>query len=351
MPSNQQRREAAKRKLQRQLTRRAERARTQRQRLTIVGVVAAVLVIAGGVWFVTTRSSNTADGAQTGAGATDTAASTGPSTPCSYPASRTPAKPVTAPTNLSPANTGTVDATLKLNVGDVPLELDRAEAPCAVESFLSLASQNYFSDTTCHRLTTASTLKVLQCGDPTGTGTGGPGYSFADELNPQATYAKGVLAMANSGPDSNGSQFFLVYGDSQLQPNYTVFGKISDPGLSVLDAIAAKGTIGGGSDGKPKEAVTIESVTIPSGAVDATGSYTTASASDSGAESATGVESTAPATGESAPAAGSTGSAAPATGETSSAASPAAASTGSATPNSSAATGANGSTSAATTTQ
>ncbi len=347
MPSNQQRREAAKRKLQRQLTKRAERARTQRQRLTIVGVVAAVLVIAGGVWFVTTRDSNTAGGSQTGAGATGSAASsTVPSTPCSYPASRTPAKPVTAPTNLSPANTGTVDATLKLNVGDVPLELDRSEAPCAVESFLSLASQNYFSDTTCHRLTTASTLKVLQCGDPTGTGTGGPGYSFADELNPKATYTKGALAMANSGPDTNGSQFFLVYGDSQLPPNYTMFGRISDPGLSVLDAIAAKGTIGGGQDGKPKEAVTITSVTIPSGAVDATGSYQTTGAT------ATGAGSTAPASGETAPNAGSTGSSsAPASGESASTAGSAAGGTASAAPTSGAAPGANNSTTAATTTQ
>lgn len=307
MPSNQQRRDAAKRKLQRQLVRRHERATAQRRRLMIVGVVAAVLIIAGGVWFFTSRGSSTAAGkggatttpgasatgsadaaGSTAASAAPTAASsTKPTTPCSYPAAGTAARKVSPPTNLSPANTGTVDATVKLNSGTLTFALDRANAPCAVESFLSLASQHYFDGTPCHRLTTATTLKVLQCGDPSGTGTGGPGYSFADELTGHEKYTAGTLAMANAGANTNGSQFFIVYGDSQLKPDYTVLGTVTK-GLDVVDAIAKKGVKGGGSDGAPAQKVTIDTVTIPSGSVAATGTYKTSAAAPAPAGSPTG---------------------------------------------------------------
>ncbi len=306
MPSNQQRRDAAKRKLQRQLARRQQRAVAQRRRLTIVGVAAAVLVIAGGAWFVTSFGSDTASGktgAETTTSATTTATTattTAPSTPCSYPAAGTPAKPVQPPTNLSPANSGTVDSTVTLNSGAVTIALDRAAAPCAVESFLSLASQHYFDDTPCHRLTTASTLKVLQCGDPTGVGNGRPGYSFADELTGKEKYPAGTVAMANGGADTNGSQFFIVYGDSTLDPKYTVFGKVTK-GLDVVQAIAEKGAVKAGKpaqDGEPAEKVTIETVTVPAGSVAATGSYATSPATTSPAAGAT--SPVADATGESA---------------------------------------------------
>lgn len=288
MASNQQRREAAKRKLQRQNQRRVQQAKAAHQRLMIVGVIAAVLVIAGGVWLISSLVSPGNDTAAKSGGATnaanaygtgtdaptatgqsgsasDTAAptSTAPATECSYPKGGTAAKPVQPPTDLNPPKTGTVDATLTLNTGDVTIALDRANAPCAVGSFLSLAQQHYFDNTTCHRLTTAASLKVLQCGDPTGTGTGGPGYSFADELTGKEKYTTGVVAMANSGADTNGSQFFIVYGDSQLSPNYTVLGKVS-AGLNVVQAIAAKGVKGGGEDGAPADPVTIEKVAVGS---------------------------------------------------------------------------------------
>ncbi len=289
MPSNQQRRDAAKRKLQRQLARREKRAAAQRRRLSIIGVVAAVLIVAGGVWLfagggsdkpdeAAKSPSNATDGASAEAyspsGATDSpqasgttgtadAGSTGAGTgnACSYPAAGTPAKEVDPPSDLNPPDTGTVDATVKLSEGTLTFALDRANAPCAVDSFVSLAQQHYFDDTICHRLTTSDSLKVLQCGDPSGTGTGGPGYSFADELTGDETYQRGTLAMANSGPNTNGSQFFIVYGDSTLQPNYTVLGTVSK-GLDVVDGIADKGVDGGGQDGAPAEKVTIESVTI-----------------------------------------------------------------------------------------
>ncbi len=111
----------------------------------------------------------------------------------------------------------------------------------------------FYNDTICHRLTAYPTLKVLQCGDPSGTGEGGPGYKFKDELptdlppwpdDPTGTrkvYARGTLAMANAGPDTNGSQFFMVQTDSRLRPNYSIFGSVGKKGLATLDRIAAGG--------------------------------------------------------------------------------------------------------------
>ncbi|MFG3490062.1 peptidylprolyl isomerase [Streptomyces sp. NPDC094447] len=137
--------------------------------------------------------------------------------------------------------------------GQLPLRLDRAKAPCTVQSFLHLARHRFYDRTVCHRLTAYPTLKVLQCGDPTGTGEGGPGYKYKDELpvdlppaptDPTGTrrvYERGLLAMANAGPNTNGSQFFVVYGDSALRPNYTVFGTVGPEGLTTLDKIAAAG--------------------------------------------------------------------------------------------------------------
>ncbi|WP_343050058.1 peptidylprolyl isomerase [Nocardioides ungokensis] len=104
-------------------------------------------------------------------------------------------------------------------------------------------------------------IYVLQCGDPSGTGAGGPGYQFDDELSGKETYGPGTLAMANAGANTNGSQFFIVYGNSPLPPSYTVFGKVDAAGLKVVQAIADKGTADGGPDGAPKDKVEIESVT------------------------------------------------------------------------------------------
>ncbi|WP_394370168.1 peptidylprolyl isomerase [Nocardioides marmotae] len=149
-------------------------------------------------------------------------------------------------------------------IGDIGISLDAKASPCTVNSFVSLAEQGYFDDTTCHRLTTADTgIQVLQCGDPTGTGTGGPGYTIEDEVTPDTTYPAGTLAMAKTpAPDSGGSQFFIVYGDTPLPPEYTVFGSIDEAGLKAVQEAAAEGTTDGGPEGQPKVAVDIESVTI-----------------------------------------------------------------------------------------
>jgi peptidyl-prolyl cis-trans isomerase B (cyclophilin B) len=195
---------------------------------------------------------------------------------CQYPATTEPAsKPVKPPQNgriaMDPA---LIRATIETNQGAVGLELDNGKTPCTVNNFTSLAKQGFFNNTTCHRLTTTPELRVLQCGDPTGTGTGGPGYRFPNEyptnqyrltdpaLKVPVLYPRGTLAMANSGPGTNGSQFFLVYDDSVLPPTYTVFGTIDSPGLTALDEIAAIGVTAGGDDGKPAKDVTITSVQV-----------------------------------------------------------------------------------------
>lgn len=153
------------------------------------------------------------------------------------------------------ARRGTADITITTGQGEIPVQLDREGAPCNVASFVHLTEQGFFDDSECHRLTVASPgapLSVLQCGDPTGTGLSGPGYTIADEPPTDlptaeggtgaSVYPRGTVAMAKSqAPDSAGSQFFLVYEDSQLPPEYSVMGTIDEAGLEVLDEIADAG--------------------------------------------------------------------------------------------------------------
>ena len=179
-----------------------------------------------------------------------------------------------APHRQGPTDPAQISASMSTNQGNIGLMLDNAKSPCTVNSFASLAQQGYFNDTPCHRLTTSEGLSVLQCGDPTGEGTGGPGYQFANEyptdqyqpddpkLQEPVLYPRGTLAMANAGPGTNGSQFFLVYKDSELPPNYTVFGTIDETGLATLDKIAAGGVADGGQDGKPALDVQVKSIQL-----------------------------------------------------------------------------------------
>ncbi|MDQ6656620.1 MAG: peptidylprolyl isomerase [Actinomycetota bacterium] len=277
MPSNQQRREAAKRKLQRQLVRR-EQARARRRRTTLIaGTAAVVLVAVGVIWLVTTHhnspaaadASSTATAASATAG---TAATAGPALPCTYTAAGKAAKPVKLPTNTSPANKGEVKMTITLNGQPVDATLNRALAPCSVNSVLSLASQGFYNDTSCHRLTKSPGLNVLQCGDPSGKGNGDPGYSYPPKVAADATYPVGTLAMANT-QTGEGSQFFIVYGPSTLSPRYSVIGTVSAAGMKVVDDIASKGVKNDSQDGAPIAAAKISTVTVPSEAVTATTSY------------------------------------------------------------------------------
>jgi len=170
------------------------------------------------------------------------------------------AKQVDLPNTQEPT-AGNATAQIDLTGGAVNIELDRATSPCTVGSFVHLAEAGYFDNTPCHRMTASPTLSVLQCGDPSGTGSGGPGYQFDDETTPDMSYPAGTVAMANAGPNTNGSQFFLVYEDSTLPPDYTVFGTITS-GLDVIQGIAAKGITGSGNATKSVEPVTITTVTI-----------------------------------------------------------------------------------------
>jgi len=189
----------------------------------------------------------------------------GETTTCEYPADgQEPARDVEAPAAEAPAE-GTVTATMTTNFGDITLTLDRADAPCTINSFVSLSEQGFYDDTPCPRIGDQEGFGILQCGDPSGTTSGGPGYAVSDELTGDETYPAGTIAMANTGqPGTNGSQFFLVFRDSQFPPSYTTFGEIDAAGLEVIEAIAKEGNdasnpAGGGT---PNKEVTIEKVTI-----------------------------------------------------------------------------------------
>jgi peptidyl-prolyl cis-trans isomerase B (cyclophilin B) len=275
--TNQMRRDAAKRKLASQQARRAQQA-ARRRRIAVISSAVVVVVVLVGVVLLSTLGG--ADDPATDAAASgDTAAATsaaaaGPGV-CSYPADGTAGKANQPPPTDGVSSEGAVNVTLATSAGPIGLTLDRAQAPCTVNSFLSLARQGYYDGTSCHRLTTGEGLKVLQCGDPTGSGSGGPGYTIPDEPptglaaapsgGGTVTYPRGTLAMAKtSQPNSGGSQFFLVYDDSTLMPDYTVFGTIDEAGLATIDAVAAGGSDDGNGpgDGRPATAVEIQSVTV-----------------------------------------------------------------------------------------
>jgi len=166
-----------------------------------------------------------------------------------------PMPDLTIPTKLA-------HLTLHTNCGDIVINTSGVNAPKTLTAISQLASHHFYDDSLCHRLTTKG-IFVLQCGDPTATGSGGPGFSYPDENLPQGianNYPEGTVAMANSGPNTNGSQFFLVYADTTLNPNYTIWGKISS-GLNIVKYIASRGVQTGGDDGAPI-AVSINSIDL-----------------------------------------------------------------------------------------
>ncbi len=257
----------------------------------VVVVVMALAFLAWGYPGFLRKPDGQADGAFWSTAPSSTSApAAAPGTPATIPGDRAPmpkrprplADPVTCaftPDSGSPApkkaalppdgpapSSGTAGVRLVTSAGDIGLTLDRALAPCTVVNFLSLANQGFYDGTSCHRLSVTAGLQMLQCGDPVGDGTGGPGYTIRDEVFPELTYGRGVVAMAKTAaPDSGGSQFFLVFGETTIPPEYTVFGSIDGPGLDVLDRVAragidpAKPGIGDGS-GPPKLPVTLTHV-------------------------------------------------------------------------------------------
>jgi peptidyl-prolyl cis-trans isomerase B (cyclophilin B) len=250
--TSERRRQLARQRWERQQARRAEAIARARRRRKILAVVTAVAVVAGAVVVATQWWPWGGDDATT-VSDSETSSAAGS---CSY----TEAGTANAEIGLPPTEpTAAATARLTVNGQPVDVQLLADAAPCTVSSMVHLAGQDYFDGTSCHRLTTSATLRVLQCGDPTGTGGGGPGYEFGLENTDGATYPAGTVAMAHrSGePGSNGSQFFLVYEDSELPPEYTVFGQVT-AGLEVLAGIAATGTADGSEDGAPKEPVALD---------------------------------------------------------------------------------------------
>jgi cyclophilin family peptidyl-prolyl cis-trans isomerase len=149
-------------------------------------------------------------------------------------------------------------ATIDTSMGTMKADLFAGDAPMTVNNFVFLASQGYYDGVTFHRVINNF---MVQTGDPTGRGTGGPGYRFNDEPV-KRQYLRGTLAMANAGPNTNGSQFFIVHKDYQLPPNYTIFGQLTD-GLDVLDKIATTPTgPGTGGQDTPKTTITINAITV-----------------------------------------------------------------------------------------
>src|SRR6266545_1832567 len=208
----------ARAKVERQIARRAAAARRRRQVQAGIGAaLAVVLVVVGIVWAAGGFSSKKKPPA---------AAAECAWTPID-PATNPDITDVGKPPETGNAREGTPLMTITTNQGVIEAELDPGGATCTVASFTYLASKQFFNNTKCHRLTTSG-IFVLQCGDPKGTGKGGPAYRFPD------LYPKGTLAMANSGPDTNGSQFFIVYKDgSALKGDYTIFGRVTK-GLEIV---------------------------------------------------------------------------------------------------------------------
>ena len=261
MPSNRARK-LAHAKYLRQQNRRAHR-RTRNRFLTVAGIGLAVLLIPLWLNYQSTQSEqDLALPAETPSAAPSVAPI---STPAPIPGCELPATVRanniiygSAATDLPTASS----FTLETNCGAIEFATD-PNAPITVGTMAWLANEGFFNNTACSRLTTQG-IFVLQCGDPAGDRTGGPGFKFADENLPlpgadgNYVYPRGTVAMANSGPNTNGSQFFLVYQDSPLPPNYTIWGNITS-GLDVLENIASAGVLDGSSDGSPTQAVVISS--------------------------------------------------------------------------------------------
>ncbi len=270
-------RRLARERHERRLAREAQRQAHARRTAKIVGSSAAIIAIGAvvvvGVLVLTKSNNSTAAKSPQSTPTTTPSASasvkpspsaspiTEPATHCVYTAKPPAARKVGLPP-VKPDFKATYQATINTNRGAIVIDLLNSKATCTVNSFVYLASKGYFNNTHCHRLTTSS-IYVLQCGDPTGTGQGGPGYEFADENLAGAKYTAATVAMANAGPGTNGSQFFLVYKNTTLSPAYTPFGEIVG-GLNIIQQVAKAGSdnANGSGDGHPKEKVEIESVTI-----------------------------------------------------------------------------------------
>lgn len=263
-------RAAARARLEKEMAERAAAAHKRRQRQAIIGSAIAVVVIAGGaIWLVTALNKGDDKTAASGPPAGTVACSWTPED------STSGAKIVdvgTPPPNAP--NVGTATLTIDTNLGAITATVDKSKAPCTAEAFTYLSSKKFWDGTKCHRLTTQG-IKVLQCGDPSAKGkgyrptdgTGGPSFRYAEENLPTGktpAYPAGTIAMAKTqAPNSTGSQFFIVYGDTTLDPSYTVLGTVTK-GLDIVQQVAKAGTddANGKGDGHPKKEIEIKTLTM-----------------------------------------------------------------------------------------
>ncbi len=260
--TKEQDRARARRRYEKVQRRNAQRAAERARRMRVAAVAGTVLVVVGVLAFLGFRFGPGGD----------------PSTPAATTATVAGCQPPPSPLGTGAelelpdkktAEGKTFVATISTNCGDIELSLDGTKAPQAVAGFLELARQNYWQAGPCHRLTASESLKVLQCGDPTGSGQGNPGFGYGVENAPQdGVYPRGTVAMARTAdPDKGvGGQFFIVYGDSSLPDpdGYTVLGTVT-AGLDIVDRIAAAGIAPGGSsptDGAPAAPISILTVAV-----------------------------------------------------------------------------------------
>jgi peptidyl-prolyl cis-trans isomerase B (cyclophilin B) len=273
-----------KRELERLRARReAERQRARRRRALLtygaMGLVVVVAAVGGGLWLTRDDDKTPAAASATTAAATTTTAAASqfndaragaPTAPAEVACGgKIPAK-VKRPTFSKPPTTKvdpakTYQARFQTSCGDFTVTLDPKKAPITTANFVFLAGKHFYDSTWFHRIVPggAAGIAVIQGGDPQGTGTGGPGYAIKDELpSSPAAYKQYSVAMANSGPDTGGSQFFINFQDNSkgLQANYSVFGQVT-AGTDVVDKIA-KVPVGGQSGDTPTQAVWIEHVTV-----------------------------------------------------------------------------------------
>ena len=286
VPNNKQRGKQALENLNKELKSRRRKEKARPLGVVIASVVAIVAIV-GSIWVfatqengqedITASEENNSEESAKESPAPEAQALTGKraealpaSVSCEYKENGEDSNGATIPNGENVSAEGTVTVELDTTHGPIGMKLDRAASPCTVNAIESLASEGYYDDTVCHRMTSGG-LSVLQCGDPTGSGSGGPGFNFDNEYPTEAdanqdqpvTYPRGSIAMANTGqPGTNGSQFFLNYDDSQLPPTYTYFGTITEEGMKTLDAIAEKGVEGGAPDGAPAEEVRIKKAKV-----------------------------------------------------------------------------------------
>ncbi|WP_239160961.1 peptidylprolyl isomerase [Virgisporangium ochraceum] len=271
------RRAAARARLEREMALRADAARQRRRTQTIIAGGAAALVLVGAIVWIAIAVGGDGENADPTVAPDASGSVSASPTSCEYkplvdPSASASQEPLPASVKevgkpeANVPRSGKQVMTINTNLGEIAIEMDLAKTPCTAGSFAYLAGKKFFDNTKCHRL--VADIGALQCGDPGGDGTGGPTYRFGDEnlpVNRRPAYPEGAVAMANAGPDTNGSQFFFVFKDSPLQAQYSLFGKITK-GMDIIKKIAEGGDDGAyaqqAGGGRPKTEIVFQTVTV-----------------------------------------------------------------------------------------